>query len=325
MTGAVVANAFALAAVVGYVARQAYPATEAVRIRNAFLIESGSPGDFDWTPANLPPAFKTEQRTASPLFVEVVQRLGLDSLDSDSNKALVLAAHLSEHAADRGPIRSDLATTYRRIREGYGYCADFVRVFLALAHAAGLFARQWAFSFDGFGGHGHTFVEVYDRARGKWCAIDVYNNFHFASAASGEPLGALEIRVALASGGHGLAMRPNGPGRPGYVLPEKGLDYYRRGLDEWYLWWGNAVFSREAQPLVQLARHFSDRLADLAGYVAGVQPHIRVLASEENVAQRRAIARLKTRLQWAAMLAALLCGALVVQIGFGDAAAPARR
>jgi hypothetical protein len=30
----------------------------------------------------------------------------------------------------------------------------FVKVYLALAHAAGITARQWAFSFDGFGGHG---------------------------------------------------------------------------------------------------------------------------------------------------------------------------
>ncbi len=42
--------------------------------------------------------------------------------------------------------------------------------------------RQWGFSFDGFGGHGHTVVEVYDRQRGKWLLLDVFNNFHAVDA-----------------------------------------------------------------------------------------------------------------------------------------------
>jgi hypothetical protein len=324
MSEGLLVNALALIAVAGYVARQAYPATEAVRIRNAFLLEPSTAADFEWTPRSAPATFRREHRPPSPEFIEIVRRLGLGSLRDDWERALAIAGHLSEVAADRGRIQSDLATTYHRIREGYGYCADFVRVFLALAHAAGIFARQWAFSLDGFGGHGHTFVEVYDGARGRWFALDVHNNFHFADAASGEPLGALEIRKALSDGQPPMTMRPNGPGRVGYVRPEKALDYYRRGLDEWYLWWGNAVFSYEAQPLVALARRMSDWLAHLAAHLTGVQPRIRILPTSENEPQRRRMASLKARLGWAAALAVLLGGGLLVQIGLSAGAPMAR-
>jgi len=325
MSWALLVNALALILVAGYVARKAYPATEAVRVRNAFLIEPSTVADFEWTPSSVPDSFRQETQSATREFVEVVHRLGATSLHTNWDKALAIAGHLSERAADRGPIQSDLATTYRRIRGGYGYCADFVRVFLALAHAAGLFARQWAFSLDGFGGHGHTFVEVYDDSRGKWLALDVHNNFHFADAASGEPLSAFELREALSDGRRALDMRPNGSGRSGFVHAEKGRDYYRRGLDEWYLWWGNAVFSYDAQPLVALARRLSDRLAHVAGHLTGVQPRMRILPTPENAAQRRRMAGLKARLGWAAVLALLLSGGLLVQIGLNPAYAPANR
>ena len=54
-----------------------------------------------------------------------------------------------------------------------------------LAGAAGLTAREWGFSFDGFGGHGHALVEVYDRGLSKWVFLDVYNNIQALDAATG--------------------------------------------------------------------------------------------------------------------------------------------
>ena len=145
-------------------------------------------------------------------------------------------------AARKAAIRADLATTCAGIVAGNGYCADYVRVYLAAARSAGLFCRQWAFSFDGFGGHGHTFVEVYDRERGRWSFIDVHNNVYAVLAGTDVPSTRLRCARAL------LATRrlPSSSGAPAPVGPgfphfDKLLDYYRRGADEWYLWWGNDV------------------------------------------------------------------------------------
>ena len=100
----------------------------------------------------------------------MISQLAIGSHD-DWKAALALANHLVEHAGDRGAVQDDPLTTYRKIRQGYGYCADFVKVYLALAHAGGLSARQWAFSFDEFGGHGHTVVRcTIERAGAGSCS-----------------------------------------------------------------------------------------------------------------------------------------------------------
>src|SRR6266550_2213521 len=243
MDATVALNLAALVAVLAYVTWLAYPPTEAVRLRNALLLRRGNEADFSWTPDTVPADFRAERAPPSADYAAIVQSLGVGEVELDWDKARLLAAHLARHAGDKGPIRSDLATTYHRIQQGYGYCADFVKAYLGLAHAAGLFARQWAFSFDGFGGHGHTFVEVFDRQRGRWIFIDVFNNFHAIDVSSGEVLAALDFREIVAGNQAGVAMRPNGSGRLGFIHEAKALDYYRRGVPEWYMWWGNAVFS----------------------------------------------------------------------------------
>ena len=116
---------------------------EGVRLRNALLLQPSTHADFEWTPESVPEGYMRETRAAPPLFAGVVAQLELDGLN-DWEKARRLASHLTERAEDRGPVQSDLATTYARIRRGYGHCADFVKVYLALAHAADLFVRQWA-------------------------------------------------------------------------------------------------------------------------------------------------------------------------------------
>jgi len=237
----------------------------------------------------------------------------------DWDKARTLAAHLGAYAGDKGPIRSDLATTYRRIQAGYGYCADFVTTYLGLVHAAGVFARQWAFSFDGFGGHGHTFVEVFDRQRARWIFVDVFNNFHAIDTASGEPLSALEFRDFALGRREGVAMRPNGPGRPGFIHDAKALDYYRRGAPEWYMWWGNAVFAYHAHPLVRVAGHVSRSLANAVAVVAGLQPKIRIYPVAENREQARRMFDLRRRLYWIAAILLALLVSLAARLAFAAA------
>jgi hypothetical protein len=314
MTLGVGLNLAALVAVAAYLLRQAYPATEAVRVRNALLLEPGTDDDFSWTPDRVPSGFRVERAEARPEFVDVVHSLGVDRLTDDWSKALALAGHLIEHAADdeTGAVGSDLLTTYRRIREGHGYCADYVKVYLALAHAAGLATRQWAFSFDGFGGHGHTFAEVFDGQREKWLFLDVFNNFH--AVAGGEPLSALELREVLRDRPAALRFVPNGPGRPGFVIPEKGLDYYRRGLREWYLLWGNAVSAPTWSALLNRIAGIGGGIGRVAGMLLGAQPQIRILRTADNAAQVTALVRLRRRVRLALAVFAALAVCLVAQL-----------
>lgn len=313
MTIGIAANLLALSGLIAFVAWWTYPATEAVRLRNALLLQKAHAGDFTWVPPHFPEGFKVERRPPSPEFREVVKALGADQTVSDWDAALTLAIHLTEHAEDKGPVRADLLTTYRAIRDGYGYCADFVRVFIALAHTRGMTARQWAFSFDGFGGHGHTLVEVFDRQRSRWLMLDVFNNFHAVDVATGEVLGALEYRESLL-GHRQAAMHPNGPGRLGFVHEHKALEYYRRGVHQWYLLWGNAVFSYDAHPLVRVAGRISRTLARVAATLTSAQPRIRIYETPENAEQVRHMFALQRTVLSMVGLLVLLLATLIVQL-----------
>ena len=190
-----------------------------------------------------------------------------------------------------------------------------MKVFLGLAHAAGLTSRQWSFSFDGFGGHGHTIVEIFDHARGKWLFLDVYNNFHACDAATLEPLGALEFRDALLRGTPEIRLEPNGSGRAGYPIEHKLLAYYRRGLQQWYLICGNAVFSFEANPLVRWTSRFSGSLGQAVAVFLGVHPAIQMLGTRENEAAVQELTALGRRFRVALAAFGVLALLLLWQLG----------
>jgi hypothetical protein len=204
--------------------------------------------------------------------------------------------------------------SYLAIREGYGYCADFVKVYIALAHAANLPVRQWAFSFDGFGGHGHTLVEVWDRERRKWILIDVHNNIHMVDAATGEPLSAFECREAFIGQRAHAAVRPNGPGREGFRHREKLIHYYQRGSNEWYLWWGNAINSYFAHPVVRTLERFSEGAAHIGAFAFGLLPHFRVIPNPENADAVAEMYRLRKWVRAASAAVLVLLVLLAVQI-----------
>jgi hypothetical protein len=314
-------NVVSIAGLLAVLLTHVLPLSRAVKLRNAFLLEPSSPADFEWSPPAFPADFQQERCSPSLEFARAVERLGVPALASDWAKALALAGHLAEHARDRGPIQADLHRTYRGILEGYGYCADFTKVYLALAHAAGLAARQWAFSFDGFGGHGHAVVEVFDRQRGKWLFLDVFNNFHAVDTVTSEPLGALEFRDSLLGRRPPARMRPNGPGRPGYVEETKARDYYLRGTGEWYLWWGNAVFSQDRHPAVRL---FAGQLAPVAAALGGLLPRIRVLPTVDNGAKVERLWALRRRVVWLTVALAVLALALAAQLAWTGTAVRAQ-
>jgi hypothetical protein len=309
------ANLGAIGLLCGWILSHSYPLVRTIRLRNALLLRPSGPADFAWGPSAAPADFALETLAPDPVFAETIRALGIGRNVADWEAALRLAEHLTKNAGDLGPIQADLQTTYRRIQKGYGYCADFTKVFLALAHAAGLFARQWAFSFDGFGGHGHALVEVFDRQRGKWLLLDVFNNFHAVDAETGEPLSALEFRERLLDADDaGARLVKNGAGRPGWSDLSKAFDYYRRGLDQWYLQWGNAVLSYDAQPLVRRASRLSGALGQFVAVVMRVHPTIRILPTTSNRTLVAQLVALRARLWLVLVLLVLACTLLAAQV-----------
>jgi len=301
---AIAANLIAICLALAYVASMAVPASEATRIRNAFLIEVVGVTDIEWTPDRVPIEFKKETLPPSAMYADVVHRLGIAAIEGDWDKALFLAGHLSRNAKDLGAIQSNLEATYHAIvDEGRGYCADFTAVYLGLAHASGLFAREWAFSLDGFGGHGHAFIEIFDRQRGRWIWLDVYNNVHAVDAITQEPLSAAEFRAYVRGERGAAVVRANGPGRLGYKYTDKLVDYYRRGSAEWYLWAGNAVFTYESHSFIRHLIGVASPLEQALAILVGVHPRIYVLPDRDNREQLERMSALRWTL---ALLAAAL-------------------
>lgn len=283
---------------------------ELVRLRNALLYVGAAEPDspaFAWLPENTPAGFLQEHGPVDPLFADVAQRLELEALPDDWARALAISEHLlsSQPVLSGGAIQGDLHATYRGIvEEGEGYCGDFVRAFTALATAAGIPVRNWAFSFDGFGGHGHVWPEIWNRQQHVWQLLDVFNNYYFARA-DGQPLSARAFRAAMLSDARSLRLLPLAPkARPGYAIESKAREYFRLGLPQWYLWWGNNVFSYDREPVVRWFAGRSRALEQLAGTASGAHPGVMVVADPANAAELRALERLRWQL-----LAAVLGGA----------------
>jgi len=287
--------------------------TNVVKLRNALLLRDGVNTDFDWTSANVPADFKLEQGPIDPFFVEIADRLGLADLPGDWERTVAISSHLlrSRVKAGGGAIRSDLRRTYERITlQGDGYCGDFVRVFTAIATAGGMQVRNWAFSFDGFGGHGHIWPEVWNRQLQRWQLVGVFNNYYFFEE-PGVPLSALAFREALLVDSKTLKLAPIDPSsRVGWVHEEKAWSYYRRGLAQWYMWWGNDVFTYDAAPLVRLFAGRSRPLEQFAGIVQAVSPRLQVLRTPDNQQHLDALERLKRHV-WAVIVVVMMASMVI--------------
>ena len=284
--------------------------SEEVRLRNA-LVWSPEPGaTFDW-PGDAPPDwFSVETRAPDTDYAVAADGLGLGPLPSDVARATAIAKHLLKHpASGRGdPISSDLPTTYRLIRsQGKGYCGDFNRAFTGLALAGGLPVRSWAFSFDGYGGHGHVFNEFWDRAARRWRMVDVFMNF-FPTRDDGSVLSALEFRDALLQGRTDFTYRRISDmiSQP-YETDAEMSAYFRRGLGEWFLLKGNTVFSADAHPLVWMARPFGRAVAQTVACIVGAQPAVCPIESTDNAAARERMSEMHRRL-WGFISASAFAG-----------------
>jgi hypothetical protein len=287
--------------------------TELVRIRNALVLMEGGRDPF-WTPDTQPSDFLQERAAPDPVFAQAAQRLGLAGMATDWERVQAISKHLLSNPNLVGtPIQSRLDDTYRAIlTRGTGYCGDFTRVFMGFALAAGMPVRAWSFSFDGFGGHGHIWPEIWNRQRKKWELIDIFDNTYFARE-DGLPLSALEVRQAMKSvDGTVRLLRLYAGARPGYEHDDKAWEYYRRGLSEWYLAWGNNVFSEDNALLVRALTHVSRPFEQLGAILQGVYPGIVVLDDTANRDQHDSLRHLRWHLYAAGVVGTLALLSLVV-------------
>jgi hypothetical protein len=306
----------ALVLATAWLAWQVVQPSRAIRVRNAFLLRRGRNEDFAWTPASVPAGYRVEKLPPPAAIGRAVAEAGVSAIGDDWERARALGTLLVSRRQREGAIRADLLTTFRGILGGGGYCADYVRVYLAAASAADLFCRQWSFSFDGFGGHGHTFIEVFDSRRGAWSFLDVHNNVHATISGSVTPLSALELRQAILERPAEVEFPRIGPGPLGFPHRGKLLDYYRRGAAEWYLWWGNDVITRDAtrlpQPIVRCIGPLLHRVRSATWRL----PSMVALATADNDARIVAMEQLRRRVVAAVVvvvgLAALLLASRIV-------------
>jgi hypothetical protein len=244
------------------------------------------------------------------VFVEAAGRLGLADMSSDWDKVTAISQHLLSNPHLVGtPVQSNLRDTYRHIIDsGTGYCGDLTRVFMAFAITAGIPVRAWSFSFDGFGGDGHIWPEIWNRQLKRWQLVDIFDNYYFFEKA-GMPLSALEFRRAMLSNSTQLKLAPLYPAaRVGWPIEEKAWRYFRRGLPEWYMSWGNNVFTYDRAFLVRTFSGVSRSLEQLGGIAQGVFPPVKLMVTEVNRDKANALWRLRMHLlivAWFATLAAL--------------------
>ncbi len=307
-----VATAGALLAASLMLLREAADPRAAVRLRNSVLASVGSAEDFRWTPAAVPATFLVN-RAAPPEVITLAARQVATATDGWS-QGLQIATHLGGITARGGAIQSSTLNTYQTmLATGGGYCADYTQVFIGLATAVGLPVREWGLSFDGFGGDGHAIVEVYDEGRGKWLMLDPFNSFYPAEASTGEPLSVLEFRQRLEADDPLASTRIVRivPAAFGFRDDDQLIDYFKQGVDQFYLWWGSNVFSYEQQPLVAAAGRMDRRAEQVVAMAVGVHPRIRIYPREGNVVliDRLKEVRQRTVLYGAAslVLGVLLC------------------
>jgi hypothetical protein len=171
-------------------------------------------------------------------------------------------------------------------------------------------------SFDGFGGDGHAFNEVYDAQRGQWVFVDAFNGFWVRDRAGGQPLSVLEFRTALAAADPLAQVELVRFRRAelGFRTPQLMIDYYRGGLDQFFLWWGNDVFDYDERWPVRLAGHVSRGLEQLSAMAFGFHPSLRILPTATNQPLIDALAATRQRALGLAALGVALLALLALEL-----------
>jgi hypothetical protein len=293
---ALAANIAVIASLGVFLVSIATPATEAVRVRNALLARKATAEDLNWTPVNVPDSFRLDTGSIPEPLAKVAASVDGPEPRAAGDQALRLAEHLASGSSRGAAIQASTVETYRRIRdEGAGYCADYTQVYNGLASAAGVVAREWGISFDRFSGDGHALNEFFWPRLGKWVLVDTYHAFYVTDRDTGVPLSVLEFRDRLASGDPAKTTRivRLNDDYFSFENDDKLFAYFIRGVDQFYLWWGNNVFEYDANPLLRLAGSVSLNLQQAMAILLGLHPQIVIPETPGNEASIRDLQQLR--------------------------------
>jgi hypothetical protein len=272
-------------------------------IRNSLVYETrDSEATFRAAPTAPPPLI------TAPAWRDAAAAAGaLNAQSSDFERALALVRHLDQPGYPRGGMLAlPSLDTYRAMRDsGRGYCADYTQVFLALAEAAGLSAREWGISFNGYSGAGHALVEIYAREIHDWIMLDVFNGLYVSDEAH-RPLSLPALRARLVRGERaGLNVEVVADIMP-FASLSLALHYLERGMPRAYLWINPQAAGQPQALLDELSRH-SRALAQLFAIASGRAPRMVLMPAPT---QRAAL--LELRLLRLACVTALISSVLLV-------------
>lgn len=281
---------------------------EMTRVRNSLIAEEGRTGDFDWRPGEPPEGFRVES-LAAPLYVnEVAGTIENASSPSALQRALGISKFLAAGTpAGGGTVQGTTAEAIRTITEtNKGNCSDYTQAFVGLAHSLDVPVREWGMSYDGFSGRGHAFNEVFDSELGKWVFLDSYNSFYAVDRKSGLPLSALELReyLDLPAPLEKLQIVPIDKDAQGFLSDEITIEHYKAGVDQFYLWFSNAVFTYENEGPVRAASRFGRAAEQLVAIATGSHPTFRVYGTANSASAIRRLAIYRSAFGAALILAA---------------------
>lgn len=295
------------------------PSEVTVRVRNALGASVGAPADFDWTPDGVPEGYLLSTATPPAEFTRIAEALRASTAPPgqgpDFEFSLAVSRDLMRAPKRVGtPVRAPALQTYRAITEqGRGYCADFVKAFNVIALAGEVPVRQWGFAFTAFGS-GHTFNEIFDRNRGKWLLVDSFHSLYFVDPQTREPLSTLEVHDRL------LSLDPQRraaeivriiPERLPFRSEAMALDYYRVGMRQLWLVWGNNALDFEKHPVTGPVSRVSRGAGQLLGLALGQYPTIRIYPTGVSERDLRELFRARDEL----FLALACCGVSVLLFG----------
>jgi hypothetical protein len=124
----------------------------------------------------------------------------------------------------------------------------------------------------------------------------------------------MELRDALLTAPDAIEFRRATGQRLGFRHPEKLVEYYCRGAEAWYLWFGNDVITRENEGLAAFVGGISRRAAHRLSSVLGNLPPIVAKVDLKSEAAIVRMEALRARVRLATSLVVLF-GVLIVVRG----------
>jgi hypothetical protein len=143
--------------------------------------------------------------------------------------------------------------------------------------------------------------------------IDAFNGFWVRDSSTGRPLGALEFRdrLRLSDPLSTVELVRLRPPPASYRDEHRMIAYYQRGVEQFYLWWGNNVFDYDLHPLVRAGARSSRSLEQLAAMTVGIHPRIRIPLTPANGGMVAALEQTRTRVTALGIACVVLVIALV--------------